>query len=376
MQATSKRIFNYIRRTFKSIAFGINLFMLLLLLSSFLSWSISPAHASIFAYLGLGFPFILAANVAFVIFWAVLLNWKMVLLDLLVMAICYAPITTYFPVNIKTEVAPENSIKFLSYNVRAFNWKTDKKWTADNPMVQYLKSVDADIICMQEYMASTSDKYASTKNLQKALGKYPYYSVIPLRSIRGGYEYGLACFSKYPIKAILEIPIESTDNGSALYKIDVNGKIISVINNHLESNRLTSEDKQLYKDFLKDKNNSPKLNEVTQNIEARLGTAYKKRAPQVDLIVKYVEEQKSDAVIVCGDFNDTPISYSYKKICNSLLDSYTETGFGPGITYHENLFWFRIDYIMHSKNMKAYQFTVDKVKHSDHYPVWTYLSFK
>ncbi len=377
MQATGKKIFNYLRRTFKTIFLGINILTLLLLLSSFLAWSVSPAKVTIFAYLGLAFPFILVANIMFIIFWAVQLNWKMVIVDLLIMIACYRPIIIYFPLNFKNETPPENSIKVLSYNVMGFNWQLDKKWTKDNPMVQYLRSTDADIICMQEYMASTSDKHASTKNLQKALEKYPYYSVIPLRSIKGGFEYGLACFSKYPIKAILSIPVVSSDNGSALYQIDINGKTVSVINNHLESNRLTSADKQLYKDFLKQRGEDPpRLNDLTKNLEDKLGTAYKKRAPQVDLIAHYIEEQKTDAIIVCGDFNDCPISYSYKVISKNLMDAYAETGFGPGITYHENHFWFRIDFIMHSKNLKAYKFAIDKVKYSDHYPVSTYLSFK
>jgi len=301
----------------------------------------------------------------------------MVLFNILFILICYDPITTYFPLNFRTEKTPEGSLKVLSYNVRGFNWNMDKKWTEDNLMVRYLASVDADIICMQEYMASTSDKHASSNNLQKALKKYPYYSVIPLRSIKGGHEYGLACFSKYPIKAILQIPILSKDNGAALYKIDVNGKIISVINIHLESNRLTSEDKKLYRDFLRDKGeDAPKLNDLTQNLEERLGVAYKKRVPQANLVANYIKQQNTDATIVCGDFNDTPISFTYKTIVENLFDAYEETAFGPGITYHENHFWFRIDFIMHSRNMKAYNFNIDKVKYSDHYPVWTYLHFR
>lgn len=381
MQVTSKNVFNYLKGTFRWVLLGFNIFTLLLQLSAFLAWNISPDRYTIFAYIGLAFPFIFTVNVLFTIFWAIRLNWKILLLNILVMIISFRPISVYFPLHLKKEPVPENSIKVLSYNVRGFNWQMNKKWTKDNPMVEYLRSVNADIICMQEYMASTNDKFASTKNLQKALEVYPYYSVIPLRPTQGGYEYGLACFSKYPIKAILRIPVESLANGSALYNIEVGEKTITVVNNHLESNRLTSEDKQLYKDFFKElrdgsADDAPKLNDVTQNIEERLGTAYKKRAPQVDLIAHYISQQKTDAVITCGDFNDTPISYSYHKICENLVDSYAETGFGPGITYHENFFWFRIDFIMHSKNMQAYDFTVGKVKYSDHYPVWTYLHFK
>ena len=58
----------------------------------------------------------------------------------------------------------------------------------------------------------------------------------------------------------------------------------------------------------------------------------------------------------------------------NLKDAYVANGFGPGITYHEDLFLYRIDYILHSKNIKSYRTTVGKVNYSDHYPVYSYLN--
>ncbi|MBO5014946.1 MAG: endonuclease, partial [Bacteroidaceae bacterium] len=47
------------------------------------------------------------------------------------------------------------------------------------------------------------------------------------------------------------------------------------------------------------------------------------------------------------------------------------------ISYHENRFYFRIDHIFLSKNMKSYECTVDRsVKASDHYPIWCYISLE
>lgn len=375
MQAKSN-VITHVRNVLKTIFLGINIFALMLLLMSFLAWNISPEHTTLFSYIGLGFPFILLANILFFVLWIIFFNWKAAGLNAVVMIVCYSPITTYFALNFTNKDAPANSIKVLSYNVSGVKWQLHKKWDSSHPMVQYLSSVDADIICMQEYMASTSDKHASSRNLQKLLKKYPYYSEAPLRSTRGGYVYGLVCFSKYPIIGTEHLPLNTTDNGSALFKINIDGKIVHVINNHLESNRLTSSDKKLYRDFFKDKGDPVSINDITHNLESRLGVAYKTRAPQADLVAEYVGRVGADAVIVCGDFNDTPISYTYKTISRNLKDAFRETGFGAGITYHENYFWFRIDYILHSKNMKAYNFTIDKVKYSDHYPVWTSLSFK
>ena len=374
MQATNKNTGGYFKSLFRILLFGTNLFTLFLLFSFFLTLNVSPVKFTPFAYLGLIAPFIIIANLFFMIFWSLIKNWKLGLVNLICILVCYNPILSYSPLNLFSSTQPKTSIKVLSYNVRGFNWKVDEAWLK-NPIVTYVKSVDADIVCFQEYLASTNDKFSSSKKLQKALEVYPYYHVTALRNTKGGYEYGLACFSKFPIIEAEQIPINSTDNGSVLYKLNINGKIVTVINNHLESNRLTLADKKLYKAFFKERN-SKMLDDVAHNIDDKLGKAYKKRAPQADMITQYVKDQNTDGVIVCGDFNDTPISYVYNKFTENLNDSYTGTGFGPGITYHENYFWFRIDYILHSKNMNAYKFHIDKVKYSDHYPVWTYLNFK
>lgn len=75
-------------------------------------------------------------------------------------------------------------------------------------------------------------------------------------------------------------------------------------------------------------------------------------------------------LIICGDFNDTPVSYCYQQIRGALSDSWEEAGWGPGITYNRNKFWFRIDHIFHSKHFKTIDIKVlDEYSYSDHYPV-------
>ena len=141
---------------------------------------------------------------------------------------------------------------------------------------------------------------------------------------------------------------------------------------HLESNSIMAEDRKLYSNFLQN-TDSVKLETVTSNIRNRLGSAYRMRAKQVEQVKSYIETQGTQGTIICGDFNDTPISYAYNQMKTGLKDAYVSTAFGPGITYNEYLFLFRIDYIMHSENIKAYQSKVDRIKHSDHYPLKTWL---
>lgn len=377
MPATNDFFTKKIGKFIKYTIFATNILAMIVLLVSILAWTVVPSKMPLVAYLGLGFPIILFINIAYLILWLVSWRWKYALVQLAVIICCWKPISTCFPIHFKSKEVPENSIKVLSYNVRSFNWlKGDK--ARKNPIFDYIKESNADIVCFQEFTASTgkSKKDIITLNeVNKIMKDYPYRSVINLGRKRTSHVYGIACYSKFPILDSHKIDIESTYNGSALHTLDINGKKVTLINNHLESNRLTSEDKKQYKDFLKIRDRET-FDDMAHALHNRLGAAYKIRENQANLIRKKIDEQKTDATIICGDFNDAPISYTYHTTKGDLIDSYANTGFGQGITYHENYFFVRIDFIMHSPNIQSYNCTVDRIKHSDHYPIWTYLSFK
>ncbi len=378
MPVKNKKFAQRIGKGVLVIIFLINMFFATLLLLSMSAWVVSPEKSEILAYLGLGFPLLLIINIIPLIFWILLFKWKFALVNVIVLLCSWGAISTYYPLHGRTSKVPNDCIKILSYNVQGFKWKKGAE-ARKNPIFDYILDTDADIVCLQEYIAhykkdKPNDGIITEKEVNQILNKYPYHSIKRFGENATPYTFGVACYSKYPIEKITHIPTYSTFNGSVMYEIEVNGKRITLINNHLESNKLTTNDKQLYKDFVESRD-TKMLNEVTANISERLGTAYKLRAVQADTIASVIKRQegRTDAIIVCGDFNDTPISYAYHKIKGDLIDSFAETGKGQGITYNENKFWFRIDYIMHSKNVKSYNCTVDKVKLSDHYPIWTYL---
>ena len=111
-------------------------------------------------------------------------------------------------------------------------------------------------------------------------------------------------------------------------------------------------------------------------LEQKLGPALRYVLGKQMPSQKKSQKAKGDYILVCGDFNDTPISYAHRTVQGPLVDSFAESGQGMGITYNQNMFWFRIDNILHSKNMKSMNCTIDKVRYSDHYPLWCYLSLE
>lgn len=357
------------------IIFATNVAAIILLFCSFLSWKISPLETNLFSYIGLGFGLILLLNVCYLVFWILVSKWKLALVSLVSLLLCYKPVSTFFPMHLFPDEAPDGTVKILTYNVQGFPEERDKN-SEEHPILDYIASTDADIVCLQEYLVSkTGQSIFSQRDVNRILNKYPYRSVTGLESSGKYHIFGLACFSKFPIEKTYEVVFESSYNGAAVYTINIAGEKYTVANIHLESNSIKAEDKKLYSDFIQN-SDSVKLEAITTNIRTRLGGAYRMRARQVEKVKQYVDKQQTKGTIICGDFNDTPISYAYSQMKKGLKDAYVSTAFGPGITYHEDLFLFRIDHIMHSKNIKAFKTKVDKIKFSDHYPLRTSLKLE
>ena len=240
-----------------------------------------------------------------------------------------------------------------------------------NPIIQYIANSDADIVCMQEYMVATQPNYLTQEKIERALNMYPYHFTMPLVR-KNRYWIGLAIYSKYPILSSRKIRYDSTFNGSTIHEIDVKGKKMYVVNNHLESFKLTMADRAKYAEFLKNIN-PESFDEFKESVQKKISTAFQIRAEQAEIVAEEIEKLNGDNLIVCGDLNDTPISYAYRIVKGDMVDAFAESGTGPGITYYQNYYWFRIDHILHSPHMKAYHAKVDSISESDHYPMWCYL---
>jgi endonuclease/exonuclease/phosphatase family metal-dependent hydrolase len=81
-------------------------------------------------------------------------------------------------------------------------------------------------------------------------------------------------------------------------------------------------------------------------------------------------------VILCGDLNDTPVSYCYRQFSRTLYDSFVESGNGIGQTYIGVVPSNRIDYIFHSEEFETANFTTHQVNYSDHKPISVEIGFK
>lgn len=313
------------------------------------------------SYLGLLFPVFLVPNILFILFWLVFKR-VFAFIPLTGILLCVWAVRAYYPINI-THDAPDNAIKFMSYNVMTFSNKHNVAWN-DRDIIKYIKGSDADIVCLQE----VGGLKGAIDNGSLTMEKYPYHVAIPKK--------GIACLSKHPILSDTNIPYSSEGNSSYAFEILIGGDTVLVVNNHFESYRLNSTDKESYKELIK-KPEEVNVEKSYDTLTDKLVAANAIRGPQVDSVATFIEKSHHKHIIACGDFNESPISYSHHRLTQKLNDAYTRSGNGPGLSYNRHGMYFRLDHILISENIECHKTVVDSsVDFSDHYPIYSYLTLK
>lgn len=358
------------RHFFNSLAMLCNHIAAIGLLASYLAPHVSPENFWFIAFFGLGYPLILLINILFVIYWGIQLK-KRFFYSLIIILAGWGQLRGYIQFNPGN--IPENSkklIKIMAYNVKSFdlyNWNDDKK--TRGKMFSLIGDESPDIICMQEFY--THNKDSALNNLDTLLHlQKAKYTHIEYTTLRKSGSWGAATFSAFPIIAKGEIKFDNTNNTCIFSDIKINEDTIRVYNVHLQSIHFGYVDYKFVDDIINNKKTEELAN--SKNILKRLKRAYIKRSVQTELVAEHIEKSPYP-VVVCGDFNDPPASYAYNTISKNLQDAFIESGSGFGRTYTGKFPSFRIDYILHGKEYKAYNFRTIREKLSDHFPLCCYL---
>lgn len=362
--------FRNITRSFVSI---LNLIALLLIGLAYLSVYVSPEHIGFVSLIGFVFPVLWLINLFFVIFW-IFRKRKRAAFSLLAIVVTWWLWWAMFPINSSSNISSKdlnNPLQVMSYNVRMFDkyvWTGDK----DTPqkIYDFIKQQNPDVLCLQEFYINNKNPQYSENNILSQFKQFKYKHLEYNIQTKSGKKYGLATFSKYPITSQKPLLFENTTNFSIQTDIEVNGQTIRVFNNHLESIRLKRENYNFI-DSIEFKNERERR-DGAYDIFKKLNKAFTQRATQAQTIGRHIKNSPYPAV-VCGDFNDTPVSYVYRTVRGKLNDAFIESGSGIGGTYNGNLPPFRIDFIFHDAQFESYNYNREKKNLSDHYPISTLL---
>jgi len=303
--------------------------------------------------MGLLFPFILIFNLLFVPFWLIF-KARYVLVPILGMLLCSGFIMDYFPLHLG-DSKMEEDLKVVTWNVKSFGSK-DYSGSIDE-IQAYIDSLNADILCFQEFYGN-----ANCNTVHNHMDSLGYFHA---------QKDGRRIYSRYPIVDTDDVTAGSAkSNGMFIAKLFVNGDTLLVVNMHLECNFISQEDRAGGKEALKSGERA-KMEKEGRHLWDKLALSAGYRSEQIDSVTQALDTHYKDcSVLVCGDYNDTPISYSYQQLASRMENAYRNKGTGLGVSYNERFFWIRIDHLFHSKDWETASAFIDRsVDISDHYPL-------
>ncbi len=371
--------------TYWSVMMTLTLALCLILLISAFSDKLSPSIWVYPSFLGIAFGVTVTIAICWLLILLLLRRWRCAVFLFITLLIIHEPISRICPLQIfglpepetneitvdgHTSVIPADSIRLLSYNTCSMGQTHLSKIKEKIPIIDVIRESGADIVCLQEYAFTLSKDGHTEQELRSHFSDlYPHYDFTPNT---GKKAMGIALYSKFPIRKATRVDKREKGYFSAMYyQLEAYGQRVGLLNIHLHTNSIQPKDRVLYDEMI-DHFEKDSLERIRTGMMRSLANAFRSRADEASLISRFLQENHPSEMplLICGDMNDTPISYCYHSLSQGLKDTWQEVGRGPGTTFREHHFWFRIDHIFHSSHFKALDATVRKdILYSDHYPI-------
>ena len=339
------------RHWLSRLSFGtVSLVASALLVLAYLSVVIDPAKAWFFTLFGLLYPVVLPVTLVLWV-WALFRRSSMrglltlVLLPSLFFAGRYVRFT-------RPEPERDATLKVVSYNVGLFAHGPkgmDRLVLADS-VSRYLRGLDADVICLQEFFLPSGH----VPELWLATHFPGYRADFYVRNGKSGH-FGNLTLSRRRVTDKGRINFEHSTNMALWTDVRLDSSTVRLYNCHFESYNISIP-------------GLVKKVGAVEETEQKMRRSIGERPKQVSAVLKDVVNAPVSALVL-GDFNDTPLSYTYFRLLRGRKDSFVRSGKGFGSTYSTLWPLLRIDYILYPKELSAVSYEVPRVNYSDHYPI-------
>lgn len=346
---------------------------------------VNPNNISWLSFFGLVYPIIYLVCLGCALYWIV--RWRRhFFLALLMLVIGYGGSKHFFDPQFKrvyegSKEEVRTDLKVMTYNVLGFSKESEvPDMTTAQLVARLADSARVDILCMQEF--KYTEKNITTFADEAPRLKYHVFHNMD-KHITNNSGQGIVIMSAYPIVRHDIVDCDSTFMRSLWADVRIGTDTVRVVANHLQSTSITKEDRAhtLTPQIVADSMREERLSELA----GRLAKNYAIRANQADSLAQFVAASPYPT-IVCGDFNDTPISYVYHRVAKNMTDSFVLREEGKNATFDGFLNIFRIDYIFVGEgaqpDKKRKKDDIDEaggliprtyispdVHYSDHYPV-------
>ncbi len=333
----------------------------LLLLITFVGRFFEPDKLWYFSLTGLVAPIVYVITIAATLYWIIRWKWRMFLFTFAFVALGLPFISLYYKIHIGKEYGTpryeRGNTKIISYNVR-FLYDDEALSYATDSILSFVRSENPDIVCLQEF----PDKGAEHDKFFAAMSKYNRTRIETVL------DDGVVCFSKYRIIRSDSISGFCGTGKGIWADLKIGNDTVRLYNLHLQTTSIKPADR----DYINNKKflQAADSNRVTKfaGMAQRLFENNHMRAHQAEAL-RHDMEHCPYPVIICGDFNDIPMSFAYRTIASGLIDTFSEKGDGYAHTFRGFFDLLRIDYILTSKQFEPLSYEVVPIHLSDHLPV-------
>lgn len=320
---------------------------------------VDPQLTWIISFFGLFYPILLILNVVFIIFWAVR-KPKYSIPSIICILMGINALKGFVSLNGSGPEAEGLSIRMITYNISNANYGMERKMKnkeeKQKQFSAFLKEyAETDIFCFQE------------------VGDFSYQIIKKVFADRHLYykNKGAVIVSKHPFTEKGEINFGTITNSCLWADVDLGDETVRVYSFHLQSNQITRDAEKLANQSDIDQK------QAWYDVKAILRKFRNKhltRSNQAEKIEAHASKSPHK-VILAGDLNDPPQSYTYRVISSLGKDAFREKGMGIGTTYAGRIPLLRIDYIIVDNALQVMDYHMINNRFSDHNAISSTISW-
>ena len=345
------------RKTVSDLLTGLAVvFTALLLVAAVLSWRasfVSPEAGNFWASIGLLMPVILLLNLAALVWWLLLRRWGVALMPVAALALNLGYVSAMIQLPDFDDEGPHD-IRVATLNAYGFRRLGPTSVTA-RAIASMMNREHIDVACFQEFI---DDRAFPPDSIARLFAPQMPYFV---------YRAGQAVLSRFPIVDHRYVRFPDSGNDYLQADVKVGDDTVRIFSVHLQTSGISGLRQRFRKDHGRDVPVERVIGELERNSRIR--------AQQVREI-RAVIDSTHYPVIVAGDFNDTPSSYTYRRLKGDMTDGFRAVGNGFGGTFRYLGGVLRIDYIFYDERFAGVGYYMPQDDVSDHKAVVAELRFR
>lgn len=338
-----------------------------LILSSWLS-RLHPGKFWLAGFAGLPFPFLWLGSLLFIPLWF-FYRKKYWVISLVAILACIQSARATWGIHLfgGSKTATSGSFTVMTFNCSSLGLREYKDVPEFRERIyEEINKAKPDVLCMQEFYSNDHPEKVNNLDSIRLKFGFPYYFFVKSFTRWDTWHFGTVLFSRFPIVDTSRVELFGGYEAEDLLcaKLLVQKDTIRIFSAHLASYKLESSDYETV---------SNADNSRVRGLLGKMRRSFKLRSQQAGILRQEIDSCRLPLIVV-GDFNDIPVSYTYRTVRGDLQDAFLQQGSGFGRTFSALSPTLRIDYVLPDRHFRVEDFAIYRRKGFEHFPVMARLS--